>query len=81
MHQVYQQKKIGFFQHAYGIIKNVKNEYNDDPLICMGDLNCVLSNELDIISGEPHSFSGEPHSFVHIKEFNDFLIGLNLNDV
>ena len=67
-------EKIVFFQYAYDIIKSVKNEYNDDPLICMGDFNCVLSNELDIISGEPHPS-------VHIKEFNDFLIGLNLYDV
>jgi exonuclease III len=67
-------EKVVFFQQALDIIKKIKDTHENEPLVCMGDFNCVLNNELDIISGEKHPVA-------HLKEFNNFIINLNLYDI
>lgn len=43
-------EKIRFFN----ILQTILFEYRLGNLIIMGDFNCVINNELDIISGHPH---------------------------
>ena len=39
----------------YGKVKNIIDRYNADNIILCGDFNCVASNKLDIITGNPHN--------------------------
>ena len=48
-------EKIYFFNNLSCIIRKVMYNKNDHSLICAGDFNTVLDNNLDIISGEKHN--------------------------
>ena len=40
--------------HYFRTIKHTLKDYSEKDIILLGDFNCVLSNELDNISGQPH---------------------------
>jgi len=58
----------------FNYVKNTVNNCEFDMKIVCGDFNAVLSNDLDIISGEKHSAS-------LVKSFNDLADECELNDV
>jgi exonuclease III len=58
-----------FFKDLTGII----NETDIQHKIICGDFNCVLNNELDIISGEPH------HKYL-VENVNNFVENTGLTD-
>lgn len=61
-------EKAAFFRDVYICKENSNNE-----IIC-GDFNCVLDNNLDIISGRKHNAKD-------VELFNKTVIDSNLNDV
>ena len=62
-------EKISFFK----TLKDLLYDYSGKPLILCGDFNCVVQNEIDVISGLPHRES-------EINEFNKLISDLGLKD-
>ena len=63
-------EKIAFFRAITDKLSEVKIQ----NLIIVGDFNCVLNSDLDIISGQPHHQN-------EIKEFNNFVKNLEIVDI
>ena len=68
--QLYPAKKGIFLHNLYEHINTLNSVYQ---IVC-GDFNCVLDNELDIISGDQHNTRD-------VNKFNDFVLKSELNDV
>ena len=67
-------EKIKFLTEVERIIKNtVPHEYLAN-VICLGDFNNVLDNDLDIITGSKHPART-------VIKFNDFITELGLIDI
>ena len=62
-------EKITFYNH----IAEMLNDFKEYEVILLGDFNCVLNNELDIVSGHPHNK-------IEIDKFNEALNRLGLYD-
>ena len=62
-------EKIAFFRE----LEDKCSKLNESNLIILGDFNCVLDNELDIISGQPHGAD-------EVNEFNKLVKTLDLTD-
>ena len=62
--------KLAFYKE----ITEVMEQYIDEEFLICGDFNCVLNNEIDIISGKPHEE-------VEVREFNKILEKLELCDL
>ena len=52
--------------YFYSLVEDLM-EYNDKELVVIGDFNCTLNSDLDIISGHPHDKS-ESDAFMHLIE-------------
>jgi len=63
-------EKNTFFEKTIDVINNLRV---DDLILC-GDFNCVLNNNMDIISGEKHAAG-------MVEKFNDVLNRCDLQDV
>ena len=61
-----EQDKILFYKNLERKIKNLINNDKWGSILCLGDFNCVVSNELDIVSGKKHAIRT-------VKAFNQFL--------
>ena len=59
-----------FLHNLYEHINTLNSVYQ---IVC-GDFNCVLDNDLDIISGDQHNARD-------VNKFNDFVLKSELNDV
>ena len=67
-------EKPSFLKYFEKIMEEtIHLEVNVDNVICMGDFNMVLNNQLDVIAGAPHS-----HKTVDL--FNTCIDGLSLTD-
>lgn len=66
-------EKINFFSDTCAKIQTVIKQNPDCPLVCVGDFNTVLNNDLDIISGEKHNEKV-------LSEFKTFISQLSLVD-
>ena len=62
--------KRTFLHNLYEHINTLNSVYQ---IVC-GDFNCVLDNELEIISGDQHNTRD-------VNKFNDFVLKSELNDV
>ena len=67
-------KKRIFFENINNIIKNHLTINEIQKLILLGDFNCVLDNNFDIISGEQHSKET-------VQKFNNLVNDLDLIDL
>ena len=63
-------EKIRFFN----VLQNVLGEYSQSNLVLTGDFNCVINNEHDIISGNPHNVA-------EVDQFKDSISTLGLTDI
>ena len=63
-------ERIAYFKHLQNSIAN----YVQGNLLIFGDFNCVLDNNLDIVSGQPHKNS-------EVTEFNNMVKNLELRDI
>ena len=68
-----EQEKILFYKNLEETIKkHIKNNELGN-ILCVGDFNCVLNNNLDIVSGNKHAERT-------VNSFNDFINNLKLED-
>ena len=65
--------KIAFFKKSSKLIVDLMN-FGHEPMVCIGDFNSVLNNDLDVISGEYHDGNV-------VKEFNTFIEHVGLLDI
>ena len=67
-------EKERFFRTAEKIIRDKINTQNQENIICLGDFNNVLNNDLDIISGQRHSRKS-------VDSFKHFVNTFSLTDI
>ena len=67
-------EKLAFFEQLSKNIRNKIEDHQRNRLFLMGDFNCVLDNEKDIISGFPHSKDT-------VSKLNSFLENNDLVDL
>lgn len=68
-----EKERKDFFQKTTDTLKYFMDRYPDSPLICMGDFNSVIDNELDVIAGNYHSKDS-------VATFNRFVNKLEMYD-
>jgi exonuclease III len=61
-------EKLRFYKHVFFLLSSV-----DGDIVCCGDFNSVLNNELDIISGKPHNVT-------QVASFNEMVVSLDMVD-
>jgi len=62
-------EKMAFFSN----LNEILSDYRDSEVILLGDFNCVINNDVDIISGQPHKN-------IEVKALNDAVKSLGLHD-
>ena len=60
-------------EHFFASLREKLKDINFDEIILCGDFNCVINNDLDIITGEKHNLET-------VRTFNDMMDSTNIFD-